>query len=170
VYECGVVRVGMACFDDVDGVAFEVDIVSIKSFDESRSRFLQLAGEGSFPPGSVVFRLDLLRHVLNCRSGGDNLGRREVLEDGGDGEVVIAVAVGDVNCGELLVGAENAFDPSRDLVALFDGQGWVDEDCFFVSRDKGRGHVRPCLGYAKREGLGRCDWDEVGDVKVCSEC
>ena len=55
MHEGGIVRVGMTSLDDVDCMAFEIDGIFAKSFDEPWRWFLKLTWERSFPPSGVVF-------------------------------------------------------------------------------------------------------------------
>lgn len=141
VQERGVVRVGVAGLDDAQRVALQLDgEVGGERLHQPRRRLGELLRERGDPPRGVEGGLFLLRHVRDGRARGDRAGVREVLEERAQGEVVVAVAVGDEDRREGFVG-DHAFDPPGEVVGLVFGEGRVNEDGFFVAVDQGRGHV-----------------------------
>ena len=67
----------------------------------------------------------------------------EALCEGRDAEEVVAVAVRDVDRGQLLTLAENLFYPVTQVFGLGCGDGCIDEDSFFVAVDERAGDWRP---------------------------
>src|SRR6202163_1951662 len=76
-------------------------------------------------------------HGLGCR---DCSGMRETLQQGGEGEKMIAMSVGDVNCGEVPTARDG---PAQQSLRLLDREKSVHEDGISLAADERRRICHP---------------------------
>ncbi len=104
----------------------------------------------------------LLVHAFHHRGRGDRTGRGETLQERSDAKAMVTVAVGDIDCCQVLA---VRFDPLHQGARLLDGEQGVDEDGVPLAGDEGRRYRRPHpLLRARRRVAG----DALGDAR-CHE-
>jgi hypothetical protein len=135
-------RVIGVCMPDFhhDQVApFELDHLALELLGDHEP-VRDLARKQRAPEVRDVRWRGLLLHEFHHRGRGDRTGIGETLQERSDAKEMVAVAVGDIDRGQVFA---VCFDPLYQGVRLLDGHQRVDEDGVPLAGDEGRRYRRP---------------------------
>src|ERR1700731_3466542 len=132
-------RVGSPCAHRDKLVLLELQFTVLKRLRNEKA-VRNLAGEKPAPEIIDGRRRELLVHGLDDLGCRDGPGMRETLQQWCEAEKMIAMCVGDVNCGEVLAARD---DPAQQSLRLLDREKSVHQDGISLAADERRRICHP---------------------------